>query len=108
MLHGSIKPSNIFLCGEDRVVLGDLALPLRGVSLQLDRLSYDFRYSPPRCSAREELLGRCPTSIPWGAWRMNWPAECRPLSRTTTSSSPACTTVSLFIFRPAGTAYIFR
>jgi serine/threonine protein kinase len=47
MLHGSLKPSNIFVCGEDRVVLGDLALSLRGVGLQLDRLSYDFRYAPP-------------------------------------------------------------
>jgi serine/threonine protein kinase/uncharacterized caspase-like protein len=47
MVHGSIKPSNIFLCGEDRVVLGDLALPLRGISVQLDRLSYDYRYAAP-------------------------------------------------------------
>jgi serine/threonine protein kinase len=47
MVHGSIKPSNVFLCGENRVVLGDLAIPLRGISLPLDRLSYDYRYAPP-------------------------------------------------------------
>jgi serine/threonine protein kinase len=56
-VHGSIKPSNIFLCGEDRVVLGDLALPLRGVSLQLDRLSYDFRYAPPEMFRQGGTLG---------------------------------------------------
>jgi serine/threonine protein kinase len=57
MAHGSIKPSNIFLCGEDRVVLGDLALPLRGVSLQLDRLSYDFRYAAPEMFRQGGIIG---------------------------------------------------
>ena len=57
MMHGSIKPSNIFLCGEDRVILGDLALPLRGFSVQLDRLSYDYRYAPPEMFREDGALG---------------------------------------------------
>ena len=57
IMHGSIKPSNIFLCGEDRVILGDLALPLRGFSMQLDRLSYDYRYAPPEMFCQDGTLG---------------------------------------------------
>jgi serine/threonine protein kinase len=57
IMHGSIKPSNIFLCAEDRVILGDLALPLRGLSVQLDRLSYDYRYAPPEMFRHESSLG---------------------------------------------------
>ncbi len=45
--HGSIKPSNIFLASDDRVILGDLALPMTGISLHLDRLAYDYRYAAP-------------------------------------------------------------
>ncbi len=55
--HGSIKPSNIFLCGQDRVVLGDLAMPMRGMSLQVDRLSYDYRYAPPEMFRQGGILG---------------------------------------------------
>src|SRR5262249_43435717 len=40
-------PSNIFLCGEDSVVLGDLSLPVQGAGVALDRLSYDYRYAAP-------------------------------------------------------------
>jgi len=45
--HGGIKPSNVFLCGDDRVhvILGDLGLGV--VYLHLDRLSYDYRYAAP-------------------------------------------------------------
>jgi serine/threonine protein kinase len=57
MVHGSIKPSNIFLCGEDRVILGDIALPLRGISIQLDRLSYDYRYAAPENFRPGDTLG---------------------------------------------------
>ena len=57
MVHGSIKPSNIFLCGEDRVILGDISLPLRGFSVQLDRLSYDYRYAPPEMFRQGGILG---------------------------------------------------
>jgi serine/threonine protein kinase len=47
MTHGSVKPSNIFLSKDDRVILGDLALPMTGVSLHLDRLAYDYQYASP-------------------------------------------------------------
>jgi serine/threonine protein kinase len=47
MCHGGIKPSNIFLCRGQCVVLGDPCLPLSGMGLALDRLAYDYRYSPP-------------------------------------------------------------
>jgi serine/threonine protein kinase len=57
MVHGSIKPSNIFLCGEDRVVLGDLAIPAGGISIQLDRLSYDYRYAPPEMFRQAGQVG---------------------------------------------------
>jgi serine/threonine protein kinase len=57
MVHGSIKPSNVFVCGEDRVVLGDLALPPSGISLPLDRLSYDYRYAPPEMFRQAGVLG---------------------------------------------------
>jgi serine/threonine protein kinase len=48
MVHGGIKPSNIFLTRNDHVVLGDPSLPLaQGLALDLPRLAYDFRYAPP-------------------------------------------------------------
>jgi len=55
--HGSIKPSNIFLCREDQVILGDLALPMQGISLRFDRLSYDYRYAPPEMFRQGGTLG---------------------------------------------------
>jgi len=55
--HGSIKPSNIFLCRDDRVILGDLALPMKGISLHLDRLSYDYQYAPPEMFRQGGALG---------------------------------------------------
>jgi serine/threonine-protein kinase len=57
LVHGSIKPSNIFLCGDDRVILGDLALPVKGISVQLDRLSYDYRYAAPEMFRQGGTLG---------------------------------------------------
>jgi serine/threonine protein kinase len=45
--HGGIKPSNIFIRGDDRVVLGDPSLPLQGIHLALERLVYDYRYAAP-------------------------------------------------------------
>jgi serine/threonine protein kinase len=45
--HGGVKPSNIFLVGDDRVVLGDASLPLQGIGVVSDRLSYEYRYVPP-------------------------------------------------------------
>ena len=57
MAHGSVKPSNIFLCRDDRVILGDPALPMSGISLHLDRLSYDYRYAPPEIFRQGEAIG---------------------------------------------------
>lgn len=45
--HGAVKPSNIFLYPDDRVVLGDPSLPLQGIFVALDRLAYDYRYAAP-------------------------------------------------------------
>jgi serine/threonine protein kinase len=47
MVHGGVKPSNIFICADDRVVLGDPSLPVKATGLVLDRLSYDYRYAAP-------------------------------------------------------------
>jgi serine/threonine protein kinase/uncharacterized caspase-like protein len=45
--HGGVKPSNIFLCQGDRVVLGDPCLSVLGVGVAEDRLTYDYRYAAP-------------------------------------------------------------
>lgn len=45
--HGGIKPSNVFIREGDTVVLGDPSLPVSGVGLALERLSYDYRYAAP-------------------------------------------------------------
>jgi serine/threonine protein kinase len=55
--HGGIKPSNIFLGEQDRVILGDPALPARGIGVALDRLSYDYRYAAPETFLGGEALG---------------------------------------------------
>jgi serine/threonine protein kinase len=45
--HGGVKPSNIFLCEKDRIILGDPSLPGHGIGVSLERLSYDYRYAAP-------------------------------------------------------------
>jgi serine/threonine protein kinase len=55
--HGGIKPSNIFLCEGDRVVLGDPCLPVQGIGVALDRLAYDYRYAPPETFLGGEAWG---------------------------------------------------
>jgi serine/threonine protein kinase len=57
MCHGGIKPSNIFVCEENRVVLGDPSLPLQGIGLALERLSYDYRYAAPETFQGNGTLG---------------------------------------------------
>jgi serine/threonine protein kinase len=47
MCHRGVKPSNIFVCEDNRVVLGDLSLPVQGIAVALERLSYDYRYAAP-------------------------------------------------------------
>jgi serine/threonine protein kinase len=45
--HGGIKPSNIYLCRDDRVILGEPALPATAAPGHLVRLGYDYRYLAP-------------------------------------------------------------
>jgi serine/threonine protein kinase len=46
--HGGIKPSNVFIRADDRVVLGDPSLPVQGLGETLKkRLAYDYRYAAP-------------------------------------------------------------
>jgi serine/threonine protein kinase len=52
MCHGGVKPSNIFVCEGDRVILGDPALSVQGIGVPLERLSYDYRYAAPETFAR--------------------------------------------------------
>src|SRR5262249_55466666 len=40
--HGGVKPSNIFLGEGDQVKLGDPSLPVHGIGVALERLSYDY------------------------------------------------------------------
>jgi serine/threonine protein kinase len=47
MLHGGIKPSNIFLARDGRIILGDPSLPVPPPNTELKRLAYDFRYVAP-------------------------------------------------------------
>jgi serine/threonine protein kinase len=47
MSHGGVKPSNVFVCADDRLVLGEPSLPAQGIGVALDRLSYDYRYAAP-------------------------------------------------------------
>jgi serine/threonine protein kinase len=55
--HGGIKPSNIFLCEGGGVMLGDAMMPLRGVGLALDRLAYDYLYTPPEVFQSGGVVG---------------------------------------------------
>jgi serine/threonine protein kinase len=47
MTHAAVKPSNIFVCDEDQVILGDPSLPIQAIGVVLERLSYDYRYAAP-------------------------------------------------------------
>jgi serine/threonine protein kinase len=44
--HGGVKPSNLFMCPDGRLILGDPSLPPQ-VGLDLARLAYDYRYTAP-------------------------------------------------------------
>jgi serine/threonine protein kinase len=55
--HGGIKPSNIFLCQDDHVVLGDPSPPMEGIVVALNRLSYDYRYAAPEMFQGGGVLG---------------------------------------------------
>jgi serine/threonine protein kinase len=47
VVHGGIKPSNIFLARDGRIILGDPSLPVPPPNTELKRLAYDFRYVAP-------------------------------------------------------------
>jgi len=55
-VHGGIKPSNVFLSGDERVrvILGDLGLGV--VYLHIDRFGYDYRYAAPEIFQGQERL----------------------------------------------------
>jgi serine/threonine protein kinase len=55
--HGGIKPSNVFITRDDRVILGDPSLPLPATGWDLKRLAYDFRYVPPEMFRSGAALG---------------------------------------------------
>jgi serine/threonine protein kinase len=57
MCHGGVKPSNVFVGAEDRVVLGDPTLPVQGIGVALERLSYDYRYAAPETFRGGEVVG---------------------------------------------------
>jgi serine/threonine protein kinase len=45
--HAGVKPSNIFLCEGNRVVLGDPSLAVQLTGVARERLAYDYRYAAP-------------------------------------------------------------
>src|SRR5262249_12999348 len=47
LVHGGVKPSNIFLAASDRVVLGDPGLSVPALGAARERLAYDYRYAAP-------------------------------------------------------------
>src|SRR5262249_54811505 len=47
LCHGGLKPSNIFIVKNDRVILGEPSLPVPAGSMDRARLAYDSRYLPP-------------------------------------------------------------
>jgi serine/threonine protein kinase len=47
LAHGGVKPGNIFIARDDRVILGDPSLPLPEGGWDTTRLAYDLRYAPP-------------------------------------------------------------
>jgi serine/threonine protein kinase len=57
--HGGVKPSNIFVCDENRVVLGDASLPVRDLLGKNDneRTAYDFRYAAPETIQPDTSIG---------------------------------------------------
>ena len=62
-VHGSIKPSNIFISKTDRVErkrdrikLGDPSLPVSFINLNVDRLTYDYCYVAPEAFSGDRKL----------------------------------------------------
>jgi serine/threonine protein kinase len=55
--HGGVRPTNVFLTGDGRVVLGDPSLPIPPAAAEAQRLAYDFRYAPPEMFRTGAALG---------------------------------------------------
>lgn len=55
--HGGIKPNNVFLADADRIVLGDVNLPVSMFGHDIKRLAYDFRYAAPENFASPTRTG---------------------------------------------------
>jgi serine/threonine protein kinase len=47
LVHGGVKPSNLFVAAGDRVVLGDPSLSVLALGAARERLAYDYRYAAP-------------------------------------------------------------
>ena len=58
IVHCGVKPSNIFLTDNDRVVLGDPSLPMTGIGASMERLAYDYQYAVPEMFQGSGLPGR--------------------------------------------------
>jgi serine/threonine protein kinase len=56
-VHGSVKPSNIFITSQDRVILGDRGIPLQECPVAVDRMGYDFQYAAPEICTGEGRPG---------------------------------------------------
>jgi serine/threonine protein kinase len=56
IIHGGIKPSNLFVTKKDRVILGDPSLTIRVIGEAPERLAYDYRYAPPELFEPPEEL----------------------------------------------------
>ncbi len=84
LAHNGVKPSNVFLAADGRVLLGDPSLPLPPMGWDVPRLAYDLRYASPEmflpggpvcasdfyalgCMAHELFTGRPPhvSDSPW-------------------------------------------
>jgi len=56
LAHGGVKPSNLFLFPDGRLVVGDPSLPVPGEG-DRDRLAYDYRYAAPETFRGGDLPG---------------------------------------------------
>ncbi len=105
--HGGVKPSNLFLYPDGRVVLGDPSLPPQAsgagepAGLMTTATPRRRRFATAACS------GRPRTSMPWVAWPTSCSAASRRSSPTTRSSWGPCTPATPCL-RPSRAARSWR